>query len=203
MKRTEKIFRLTAQIRQRFARLENPIVRILAGISAISFLMIAARFAYVPFLVNDIQGNFVGFQYLSSFLYAFGVEFAMLCMGLIMYFSTNFMLEGAKVYFRSVSIVCISISLYFLCWVFFGAMSLSIYLEMLFSMITSLAMTWVILRLTHFLRDSYQRQRLIISDVLDDLIDSAPRYMSDNDLERYDEEVVWPRIKKVSDELNK
>jgi len=177
----------------------------LMGISFIFLIFIVARFAYLPYVDEgrDIAGNFFGFQWISAFLYALGVELAMFCLGLIMLISTNFMLDGAKAYFRSISVVIISISLYFVCWVFYGELAMSLALEVVLCILTSLMLTFALTRLIGYIKAFHVRHKAIISDMLDDLIESAPRYMSEKDVERYDEEVVYPRIKKVSDELHR
>lgn len=203
MNRTIKIRNLTARVRAKLFQLELPAVRLMVLVAAIFVVLLISRFAYLPFMLDDIEGNFFGFRWLSAFLYALGVEFFILCLGILMYVSTHFMLEGARPYFQKISLVIISISLYFVCWVFLSPLSFKVELEVLFSLIASLGLTYVLVKFMKFIKAFHIRQKAIISDMLDDMIDSAPRYMNDRDLERYDEEVLVPRIRKVSDELHK
>jgi hypothetical protein len=195
MKALVKSKKLIRQIQTRFALSETQIVIATLGVS-----IVLARFGYIYFLENDIQGSYLGYRWLSTFLYMVGIEVAFIALGILMYYSTNFMMEAYRKAYKNVSILVIITGCFFLFWaVYTHILDYSLYTEIVFGLATSFMFVSLFLALSKAAKTYVQKLKEAIKILIDALARKAPQQVKD--IEVYDAEVLWPTLDKVTDEI--
>lgn len=109
-----------------------------ATVSIIAALIVILRFAYIPFAgQNDIEGDFLDYPWLSSFLYSAGVELSFLSFSLILAYATRFMNPGAKGPFMFLAYSIAFVAMFFISWVILPETYFTLTQEITISLISS------------------------------------------------------------------
>lgn len=132
-------------------------------VSSAAGLVILARFMYIPYNGgNDLEGNFMGFKWLSSFLYSFGIELAFVLTGVVINFSTNFMEVTAGKVFRAFGWAVQFVGFFFLGWIFIDDSIFTESVEIAFSAGFAIGSVYLIILFSRFYRGRYSRLVQII-----------------------------------------
>ena len=129
-------------------------VRVAITISIIAFIALAARFMDVFYMGDsDLKGDFLGFKWLSAFLYSFGVELSMVGMGALMWISTQFHSRKSmsKKLFRVIGVSWMSVGFFFMAWIFTSATVFTKLYEVLFAAIIAIVATVISVLLIMFI----------------------------------------------------
>jgi len=126
---------------------------LVATISIIAFLTLAARFMYVFYIDSDVEGDFSGFRWLSTFLYSFGIEVAIVGMGALMWISTQFHSRHSmsKKLFRAIGVSWMSMGFFFMAWIFTSATVFTKVYEVIFAAIIAAVATIISVLLIMFI----------------------------------------------------
>ncbi|WP_422858802.1 hypothetical protein ACOKFD_15800 [Flagellimonas sp. S174] len=169
-----------------------------ATVSIFAGFILLSRFLYIPFAgENDMEGNFVGFPFLSSFLYAMGVELSYLSFSIILAYATNYMYEPAKRYFLLLSYAIAFVGFFFVSWVFLAPTKANKIQELLFSIVTSGVAIFVVYKLSNFIKTSRNKNIAKIRMLANVLILKAPNYVKDTD--KWSNDVVEPTLDKLNE----
>lgn len=145
-------------------------------VSIFALLIILFRFCYIPYSGNnDIEGDFLDYPWLSSFLYSAGVELSFLSFSLILAYSTRFMEEGAKKPFMFLAYCIAFVALFFTSWVILPEKFFTLHQEVFISLVCSTLaiistyhLSSFFLSYTDYLKDKIRfLMRLIIFDSSD------------------------------------
>jgi len=129
-------------------------VRVATTISIIAFIALAARFMYVFYMGDsDLKGDFSGFEWLSAFLFTFGIELSMVGMGALMWISTQFHSRKSmsKKLFRVIGVSWMSVGFFFMAWIFTSATVFTKLYEVLFAAIIAIVATVISVLLIMFI----------------------------------------------------
>ena len=113
-------------------------------ISIIAFIALAARFMYVFYMGDsNLEGDFSGFKWLSTFLFNFGVEVSMVGMGALMWISTKFhaRYSMSKKLFRVIGVSWMSVGFFFMAWIFTSAAYFTKFYEIVFAGVIAITAT--------------------------------------------------------------
>jgi hypothetical protein len=129
-------------------------VRVATTISIIAFIALAARFMYVFYMGDsDLKGDFSGFEWLSAFLFTFGIELSMVGMGALMWISTQFHSRKSmsKKLFRVIGVSWMSVGFFFMAWIFTSATVFTKLYEVIFAAIIAIVATVISVLLIMFI----------------------------------------------------
>lgn len=115
-------------------------------VSVIAFVALASRFGYVFYMGDsDLIVNFLGFKWLSIFLYNFGVEVSMIGMGSVLWISTKYHQKGSYSInlFRIIGASWIFAGSFFMSWVLASVNSYTKYIEVSISILFALSATFI------------------------------------------------------------
>ncbi len=167
-------------------------------VSVIIALAIICRFAYVLYNGDsDVKGDFVGFTYLSSFLYSFGIELAFILVGIGVNYSTSFMTKSAVKPFKFFgwSIQCVGF--YFLFWIFLDESIFTEKVEMIFSGIFSFLAVGIQVVLSRFFKNDVSKLKSQIKYIFDRMVLDAPKHVKDE--EKWHDDIVEPTLDKLNE----
>lgn len=182
------------------ARTKTRLILPAVTVSIASTLAILARVCYILYNGDrDIEGDFLGFRWLSSFLYSFGVEVAFVVVGMVINYSTRFMWKDARRPFRLFGWLIQAVGFYFIFWIFIDGSAFTDNVEMAFSACFAISAILLEMTLAKFFKDQIDRLRSIIRRLNDVIILEVPDHV--RDIEVYQEEIMWPVLKEVSDEI--
>lgn len=195
MKVLAKSKKLTRQIRTKFARLETQIVTVSLGLG-----LVIARFAYIYFLDNDIKGSYLGYRWLSTFIYAIGIELAFIFTGALMHYSTNFMVEEVRKAFKNISYLVMTTGGFFLFWaIYTHILDYNKYTEMLIGLATAIMFVSLFVALSGAAKSYVEKLREGIRILVNAFARKVPPHVKNIDV--YEEEVLWPTLDKLTDEV--
>ncbi len=179
----------------------NALVAITVSINL--FLIGVSRFTYI-FVDKyfDMEGNFFGFKWLSTFFWNTGVEVFTINVGFLLYYATFFMSETMIQTFRRTSLFVISIGFFFLSWIFFDDTGITNSLEIIFSIAVAVPMTKISIEAYKLILAWMKGLQFSLKESLTLLIDRIPeQYLDARLIDVYDEETLTPHIKKIADVL--
>ena len=173
-----------------------------ATVSIAALLIFIARFLYVPFLGDwdrRYEEGIFGFTWLSTFLSRIGNEIAWFALGLVLLYGTIFMEHRARKHFKNLSYLILITAAYFISWAFYDGNNFHRYTEMFFAAATSIMGFVIARKLFRFIHSYILRLKSVIADMIDDMVNRTPSHVKD--IEVFEEEVMWPRLKSISDEI--
>ncbi len=138
------------------------------------FTGVVGRVVYIGYMGdNDLEGNFMGFRWLSIFLYNFGVEVSLASFGALMWISTNFHMAGSKSkkLFRFVAVMMMALAFFFMGWIFTDKPYWSNSVEILFAFLISIPATTLFVMLVMFLSREITNVRELKARVIDFFIE--------------------------------
>lgn len=102
---------------------------------------------------SDLEGDFSGFKWLSTFLFNFGVELSMVGMGALMWISTQFHSRKSmsKKIFRVIGVSWMSVGFFFMAWIFTSAAVFTKFYEVIFAAIIATVATVISVILIMFI----------------------------------------------------
>lgn len=166
---------------------------VLIGISRFTYIIVDKYF--------DREGDFLGFKWLSTAFWNTGVELFTINIGLLMYYSTFFMENSVKPIFRGVSFITVAIGCFFMSWILFDDSGITNSLELIFSAVTGLFTAHIAISMYKYLIKYMEGLKFSIRELIRVIVSVVPTYMGidEKEIEVYEEEVVWPTLKKVND----
>ena len=166
---------------------------ILIGISRFTYIIVDKYF--------DRQGDFLGFKWLSTAFWNTGVELFTINIGLLMYYGTFFMDKSVRPMFRGVSFLVVAIGCFFMSWILFDDTGITNSLEIIFSAVTGLFTAHIAISMYKYMIRYMDGLKFSIRELISVIVSVVPTYIGINEkeIEVYEEEVVWPTLKKVSD----
>lgn len=169
-------------------------------VSILAALVILSRVAYILYNGgNDLKGDFMGFKWLSSFLYSFGVEVSTVLVGITINYSTNFMEEKAKQTFKIFGWSVQMIGFYFMFWIFLDDSVFTEEVEMFFSACFAAVAIIIQVLLGLFFKSEFSKLKGKIRTVMNLLVVQAVNKNLIKDIEVYSEEIINPAINKLSE----
>ncbi|EAR14056.1 hypothetical protein [Robiginitalea biformata] len=171
-----------------------------ATVSGAAAIAIIARVGYILYNGDrDIEGDFMGFRWLSSFLYSFGIEIAFITVGMVINYSTNFMTKDAVNPFRFFGWAIQGVGFFFMFWIFIDASIFGDNVEIAFSICFAIVAVFVQTKLRKFFTNHISSLKRIIRRLNNTIILETPNHVKD--VEVYYDEVMWPVLNEVADEL--
>jgi len=172
-------------------------------ISIFTTFIVLSRFAYVFYLGdNDVKGDFLDFPWLSSFLYACGVEVSYLSFALILAYATRFMEEKAKKPFLFLAYAISFVGFFFTSWILLDENRYNSQQEMLFSFFSALLVILVVYFLSKFVnqnQDSISKLKSKIRFVMNKMIVESVKNNHVGNKKRWQEEIVEPTLDKLNE----
>lgn len=165
---------------------------VIIGISRFTYIIVDKYF--------DREGSFLGFKWLSTAFWNTGVEIFTINIGLFMYYGTLFMDKRVVPMFRGVSFLLVAIGFFFLSWILFDDTGITNSLEIYFSIATGLFCAKIAMTMYKFVLAYIKGLKFSIQELIHVLVTGVPqKFLDKNDIEVYEEEIIWPTLKKVND----
>lgn len=165
---------------------------VIIGISRFTYIVVDKYF--------DREGSFLGFKWLSTAFWNTGVEIFTINIGLFMYYGTLFMDKRVVPMFRGVSFLLVAIGFFFLSWILFDDTGITNSLEIYFSIATGLFCAKIAMTMYKFVLAYIKGLKFSIQELIHVLVTGVPqKFLDKNDIEVYEEEIIWPTLKKVND----
>lgn len=163
-------------------------------------LAVVARVCYILYNGDrDLEGDFMGFRWMSSFLYSFGVEVAFITVGMVINYSTNFMEDSAARIFRHFGWTVQAVGFYFIFWIFIDESTFTDNVEIAFSVCFAITAIYIQSIIRKFVVGYVRKLKRIIRKLNDVIVLKIPSHV--NDIEVYYDEVMWPTLKEIADEI--
>ncbi|MGB2525657.1 hypothetical protein [Flagellimonas sp. SN16] len=167
---------------------------ILIGISRFTYIVVDKFF--------DSEGPYLGFRWLSTAFWNTGVEIFTINIGFLMYYGTLFMEKEVVKMFRRVAFFLVAIGFFFLSWILFDDTGITNTLEIYFSIATGLFSAKIAMEMYKFILAYLKGLKVSVRELIQVIALNIPeKYLDTKSIEVYQEEVVWPTLKKVSDEF--
>jgi len=165
--------------------------------------MIISRFMHVFFLNDsDIKGDFFGFEWLSIFLWNFGIECFTISTGLLLWYSTIFHKQETKILFRFISCLIIAVGFFFMFWIFLDNEKFNETIEIVGSLLLSITATTLMIFFMKFLAKeliTIDELKSKIRFVMNKMIVESVKNNHVGNKKRWQEEIVEPTLDKLNE----
>ncbi len=170
-------------------------------ISITAVFIVISRFAYIFYIGdNDVEGDFLDFQQLSTFLYTCGVEVSYLSFAFILAYATRFMEKNAKKPFLFLSYVISFVGFYFISWILLDEGVYNTKEELLICFLASIGIIITIYILSKFIKENYNSTAKLKSKirfVMNKMIVESVENNHVVNKERWENEIVNFTLNKV------
>lgn len=165
---------------------------ILIGLSRFTYIIVDKFF--------DSEGNYLGFKWLSTAFWNTGIEIFTINIGFLIYYGTLFMEKSVVSMFRRVAFFLVATGCFFLSWILFDDTGITNTLEIYFSIATGVFSATIAMNMYKFILAYTKGLKFSIKELIHVIVSGVPsKYLDQKMVDVYEEEVVWPTLKKIND----
>lgn len=152
---------------------------------------------YIPFIWNDLEGDWFGYGWASSFLWSLGNELTPIIISLFLWHLASHLPYSIQKSVKNISAILLTIGLFFTSWIFYSGNFTKI-TEILFSACTAIFIAYISVKFLNSTNNYIEFLKEKIRNLVDVIILEAPEHVKD--IKVWDLEIVEPTLDMLDEE---